>query len=283
MSTHDDGSVAGPSALPQVLAGRTVVIAADRRSVEFAGSLERRGARVWRGPAMRNVPLADDVELIAATRALVASPPDIVVITTGVGFRGWFEAAASVGLEADLAAALGSARVLARGPKSRGAIIRHGIEVEWTAESETSAEVLAKLLTEDVSGKRIAVQHHGAGADGLDTELADAGADVVSLVVYKWGPPADPQALATTLRACAAGEVDVVAFTAAPGVVAWFDAARDAGLESEILERFAAGMVAAAVGPVTAAPLIERGVTPIQPERFRLGALTKEILEHFSS
>jgi uroporphyrinogen-III synthase len=60
------------------------------------------------------------------------------------------------------------------------------------AESETSAELGAFLLAEGVSGRRVAVQHHGSGADGLDELFSDAGADVVSLTVYRWGPPADP-------------------------------------------------------------------------------------------
>jgi hypothetical protein len=43
-----------------------------------------------------------------------------------------------------------------------------------------------------VSGLRIAVQHHGSGADGLDEAFAEAGATVSSVVVYSWGP-SDPR------------------------------------------------------------------------------------------
>ncbi len=268
--------------LAPVLKGKTVLIAADRRSTEFAGALERRGAQVLIGPAMRNVPLEDDADLLATTRALIETPPDIMVITTGVGFRGWFTAADAVGLGADLRRVLSSARILARGPKSKGAIQAAELDVEWVAESETSQEVCERLLAEGVSGKRIAVQHHGAGADGLDENLAAAGADVVSLVVYRWGPPSDPQALRDTLAATARGEVDVVAFTSAPGTQEWFAAAERDGLTAEILAQFQAGMVAAAVGPVTAVPLQDRGITPIVPERFRLGALARLIVDHFA-
>ena len=75
------------------LAGYTVGITAERRREEFAAALERQGATVISGPAIRIVPLADDRELLAATRRALAVPLDIVVGTTGVGFRGWLEAA----------------------------------------------------------------------------------------------------------------------------------------------------------------------------------------------
>ena len=51
------------------LAGYTVGITAARRREEFAAALERRGAKVVSGPAIRIVPLADDSELRAATSA----------------------------------------------------------------------------------------------------------------------------------------------------------------------------------------------------------------------
>ena len=40
---------------------------------------------------------------------------------------------------------------------------------------------------------------------------------------------------------------------------------------------------AAAVGPVTAAPLVDAGIVPIQPERFRMGALIRLVCEHLES
>ena len=78
-------------ALP--LAGYTVAVTAARRKEELGALLDRRGARVVYAPAIRIVPLSDDTELVAATRAVLAAPVDLVVATTGVGFRGWLEAA----------------------------------------------------------------------------------------------------------------------------------------------------------------------------------------------
>ena len=65
------------------LAGFTVGVTAARRADELGAMLERRGAAVQHAPALRIVPLADDTQLLAATRELVARPPDITVATTG--------------------------------------------------------------------------------------------------------------------------------------------------------------------------------------------------------
>src|SRR3546814_1828818 len=128
-------------------------------------------------------------------------------------------------MEADLAdhltAALADAQLVARGPKARGAIQQAGLTADWVAESETSAELGAYLVAQGIEGSRIAVQHHGSGADGLDELFAEHGADVVSLTVYRWGPPPDPAVIRRSVEQTADGEVDAVLFTSAPGAAEW--------------------------------------------------------------
>src|ERR1043166_6013698 len=88
------------------LCGFTVAVTADRRREELAALLERRGARVVLAPALRIVPIADDAELCANTAALVDQPPSIVFASTGIGMRGWLEAAEGWGIAEPLRAAL---------------------------------------------------------------------------------------------------------------------------------------------------------------------------------
>lgn len=268
--------------ISQTMAGCVVLVTADRRSAELGTALARRGAVVRHAPAMSIAGHIDDAALAEGTRAVIARPPEIVVVTTGIGFRGWTEAADAVGLLDPLLAVLGSARIVARGPKARGAIQAAGLHADWVAESETSAEIAEVLLDEGVAGRRIAVQHHGAGADGLDEAFAAAGADVQSLVVYRWGPPPDPAALEASVRAAAGGEIDVVVFTSAPGAAAWLAAADEAGVQAGLRRRFAGGgLLAAVVGPVTARPLLDAGITPLMPDRGRLGSLVRTLVAHF--
>jgi uroporphyrinogen-III synthase len=270
--------------LSQVMAGCVVLITADRRSGELAAAFERRGASIRHAPALGMVPHTDDEQLVADTRRLLENPPDVVVATTGVGFRGWIEAADAAGLAGPLLEVLGRARIVARGPKARGAIQAAGLNADWVAESETAAEIADVMLGEGVTGLRIAVQHHGAGSDGLDEAFTQAGADVQSLVVYRWGPPPDPAALEASVRAAAAGEIDAVVFTSAPGAHAWLEAADAVGVTDALLTRFADhSIVAAAVGPVTAGPLADRGIEPLVPDRGRLGALVRTLVAHYDA
>jgi Uroporphyrinogen-III synthase HemD len=104
------------------LAGFTVAVTAERRRDEIAALLDRRGARVVTGSAISIVPLADDQALHAATAACIALAPDLVIATTGFGFRGWLEAAEGWGLGDALRSALQAASLVARGPKPCGAI-----------------------------------------------------------------------------------------------------------------------------------------------------------------
>jgi len=269
--------------LEQHLAGCVILVTAERRSAELASALERRGALVRHAPSLSMLPLDDDVALAAATQAIIDEPPDIVVATTGIGFRSWIDAAETIGLGDELLAVLGAARIVARGPKARGAIQAAGLNADWVAESETSTELAEFLLAEGVEGRTIAIQYHGSGADGIDALFRDAGARVQTVIVYRWGPPRDPELVTEWVARTAAGEVDAVLFTSAPAAAAWVEAAVHGGLSDSLLARFTSGQVTAfAVGPITAGPLRDVGIDPVVPSRGRLGALVREVIAHYS-
>ncbi|MGL5829157.1 MAG: uroporphyrinogen-III synthase, partial [Angustibacter sp.] len=269
---------------PTALAGCTMLITADRRASELGTALERRGARIMHAPSLTIIPHIDDAALIASTHELLQDPPDIVVVTTGIGFRGWIEAADAAGLAEPLLEALRRAQLVARGPKARGAIQATGLTADWVAESETTAEITTWLLAEGVAGQKVAVQHHGAGSDGIDEALLAAGAQVRSLIVYRWGPPPDQERLNQSVHASLNGDIDAVVFTSAPGVNAWLAAAAELGVVDDVVRACQrSDLVAAAVGPVTAAPLLGAGISPIIPERGRLGALVRSLVVHFGT
>lgn len=269
-------------ALDSALAGCTIIVAADRRSVDLATALERRGAVVHRAPALSIVTNSDDAELLARTERVIASPPDIVIVTTGVGFRGWMDAAHENGLDGQLDRALQGAHFVARGPKAHGAIQQAGFTADWVAESETSAEVGEYLLASGVAGKRILVQHHGAGADGLDELLTDAGAEVLSITVYRWGPPPDPDVVRRSALQAAGGEADAVLFTSAPGAASWIAFAEESGALESVRRRAESGrLLLACVGPITAAPLHTANLRTTIADRGRLGSLARTVIAHF--
>jgi uroporphyrinogen-III synthase len=266
-----------PATLP--LTGRTVAVTAERRRAELGALLERRGASVVYAPAIRVVPLEDDADLLAATREVLARPVDLAVATTGVGFRGWLAAAADWDLP--LVEHLRPARVLARGPKARGAIRGGGLADAWSPESESSAEVLEHLLSGaegPLAGRRIAVQLHGDPLTGVIAALREAGAEVIPVPVYRWMPPEDVAPLHRLVRSLATGTPDAVTFTSAPAAASLLQAADDLGLRDDVVAALRGPVVPVAVGPVTAAPLTAAGVPTRQPARARLADLAREVV-----
>jgi uroporphyrinogen-III synthase len=259
------------------LAGYTVGVTAARRADELGALLTRRGATVHYGPAIRIVPLADDTELVAATRSLLADPADVVVATTGIGFRGWVEAADGWGLGEDLRKVLDSASLLTRGPKAKGAVRAAGLVEEWAPGSESSAEVLDHLLESGVDGRRIAVQLHGEPLRDFVDTLRAAGAEVLEIPVYRWTAPADPAPLSRLLDAVLAGQVDALTFTSAPAAASVLRAAEQRGDRDAVLDALRCAVLVACVGPITAGPLTRAGVPVVQPERARIGALVREL------
>ncbi|MET9496385.1 uroporphyrinogen-III synthase [Streptomyces sp. NPDC006552] len=264
---------AGPPHGP--LAGFTVGVTAARRADELIALLRRRGATVLHAPALRIVPLADDSELLAATKELLDHAPDVVVATTAIGFRGWIEAADGWGLGEALLARLRGVELLARGPKVKGAVRAAGLTEEWSPSSESMAEVLERLLAEGVQDRRVAVQLHGEPLPGFVEALREAGAEVVGVPVYRWMPPEDIGPVDRLLDATVARGVDALTFTSAPAAASLLDRARERGLLPGLLAAMEHDAVPACVGPVTALPLQAHGVPTVQPERFRLGPLVQ--------
>ncbi|CAM3826833.1 uroporphyrinogen-III synthase [Tsukamurella strandjordii] len=262
------------------LLGFTVAVTAARRADELSTLLERRGAAVVAAPAIAMVPLSDDVRLRAATDELLAAPPDLLVATTGIGFRGWLEAAEGWGVAEELLGALGGGRVISRGPKATGALRAAGLREEWSPKSESSAEVLSHLGGEDLHGQRVAVQLHGATDDwdpnpGLLDGLRALGAEIVPVPVYRWEQPDDLSGLDRIVEAIALADVDAVTFTSAPAAASLLERAGELGVSGSVHAALTGPVTVYCVGPVTATPLQRVGVPSVTPERMRLGALAR--------
>lgn len=274
----------GPRSDGLPLTGFTVAITAARRADEFETLLRRRGAVVTSTPAIAMVPLSDDERLREVTDDLIATPPDLLIATTGIGFRGWIEAADGWGQAESLLDALGRARVISRGPKATGALRAAGLREEWSPVSESSVEVLTHLTADDLAGKRVAVQLHGATDDwdpvpGFLDALGERGADVVGVPVYRWEQPSDTIALDALVEKIALSQVDAVTFTSAPAVASVLMRAEDMGLLAGVRHALSGPVIPYCVGPVTAAPLTRTGIESVAPDRMRLGALARLVAD----
>ena len=241
------------------LTGFRVAVTSARRADELRALLRKRGAGVASAAAIEMVPLPDDDELRVNTKALIDVHPDIVIATTGIGFRGWVAAADGWGLANELIASLGKARIVSRGPKATGALRAAGLPEEWSPESESSRELLHYLVEGGISGQRIAVQMPGATAEWdpfpefLDA-LRAAGADVVPIRVYRWHPVPRNGDFDQLVAGIAEEKFDAVSFTSAPAVAAVLMRAGEMGIEDRVLTALRTNVHAMCVGPYRPPP-----------------------------
>src|SRR4051812_43673801 len=118
------------------LKGFRIGVTSDRRADDLIAALERRGAQVLHAPALRIARNDQDGPLVVQTRDVIAARPEVVLITTGYGMRGWFEVADGAGRGSELPAVLEAATILARGPKAVGAVRAAGLEDAHTSHKD---------------------------------------------------------------------------------------------------------------------------------------------------
>lgn len=261
-------------AIPRLL-GHTVALTGDRRSDELAAHLHALGAEVLHGPMVRTRPVADDDRLLrAATDAVLTDPPDYLLATTGIGIRGWINAAEAWRARTELLQKLARTRILARGPKVVGSLSEAGLAAWYLTETGRTSAMVDHLLATGVAGAHVAIQLPGDAMDDTIATLTQAGARVTAIPVYEWTWPDDLEPARRVLRAIADVRVSAVTFTSRPAVRHFAALAAREGLEQAVIRALRRPVLPVCIGPTTADALRELiGATPISPDRAMLGAL----------
>lgn len=270
-----------PGFRPDQLEGFRIGVTSDRRSGDLIDAFVRRGAQVLHAPTLRMANAISDDPVVEDTRAIIDARPDVLLATTAYGIRRWFEVADAAGLGEALLGALSDTAILVRGPKARGGIRAAGLNDVGMSAEETTESLIDEVLATRPAGLTVAVQLHGFLNPSQLDRLRGAHDRVLTVEPYRWIAPdeADDRVDRLIDAACTGG-LDCITFTSAPAVHALFAAAEARGCSDDLVDALCGPVVAAAVGPVTAAPLVAAGITPIQPERFRMGALIRLVCEH---
>lgn len=260
------------------LAGCTIGITADRRWQEQARLFEKRGARVLHGPTLRTVDLSHDERLKAATAAVARQPLDYAVVSTGMGFRMWMEAAAGWGMAEAVIEALGRARICARGAKASAAVKAAGLEPWWRAPHETMEEIVEHLSENGAGGTRIAVQLFDPDGHPSTAALRDMASELVEVPVYRWVLPDDTSPARQLVEAAVTGRLDAITFTSQPAVHQLFRIAESASLADELRDACNGRLLAACVGPVCAEAARQEGVERmVWPDPPRLPGMVRQV------
>jgi uroporphyrinogen-III synthase len=264
--------------------GLRVLSFESRRSTEMAALISNYGGQPISAPALREVPIESNSEAVAFADALTRGEIDLVILLTGVGTRALIALVEKTRDRAAFVGALGRTRIAARGPKPVAAL-REVDLTPWVVapEPNTWRELLAALDGRAsefrLQGARVAVQEYGASNPQLLDGLAERGAAVIRVPVYRYALPDDTTSLQDAARAVADGQIDVALFTTSMQVVHLLEIARQHNLEHAVRQRFQS-MAVASIGPTTSEELREHGITiDIEASHPKMGFLVRDAAE----
>jgi uroporphyrinogen-III synthase len=180
--------------------------------------------------------------------------------------------------------ALGSVRVITRGPKPVAVLRELQIPVWANApEPNTWRELLdtldARASEWPLRGQRIAVQEYGASNEDLLAGLRARGAIVTAVRAYRWALPADLEPLRRAAAAVAAADVDVMLITSGVQFVHFWRVVGDLGVEPAVRLGLSHVLIGS-IGPAASAELRRHGIEPsFEPAHPKMGLLVREAAE----
>jgi len=250
----------------------------SRRNHEMTTLIEKSGGQAIVAPCLQEVPLRDNQEALLFGQKLIAGEIDGVVFTTGAGVDVLFDVLGTQYSKDALSNSFSKVTLVARGPKPFSALRDRGFQnILAIDEPATSHQVLTIMDQEGLlQGKTIAVQEYGSSSNELSDGLAERGARVFRVPVYRWTLPADTEPLRHALHTVIGGQADVALFTNSNQIQQVLRFAQEEGIEKEFREALSR-MVVASVGPVCTEFLDEYGVpVDLQPETPKMDALVAE-------
>ena len=263
------------------LAGLRVLSLESRRAAEMARLIENYGGRAIVAPSMREVPLESNTEALEFARALTAGRFDMVIFLTGVGTRALTKVVETIYPVDQFAAALRKITIVARGPKPVAALKEMNVPVTIAVPEPNTWRDLLRVLDEragaaPLKGRRVAVQEYGASNPELLSGLAERGAQVTRVPVYRWALPEDTAPLRAAAEAVSRGAIDVALFTTSIQVAHLLKIAREMNREQDLRRAFARILIGS-IGPMTSEELCEQGLSPdFEPAHPKMGFLVNE-------
>lgn len=242
------------------LAGCKVALPETRQLDALARMLESQGAIPLRYPLVAILDSDDEAHVNQWLQMLVDGRFTDVLFYTGEGFRRLLGFAdRTIGREKVLSS-LGGVRKICRGPKPAQALREHGMRADLKVEPATTAGIVETL-------KGVDLQSHVLGIQLFDQEIPAPLAEYLNATnityhcvsPYRYAPASDTDKVLELIDRLEEGQVDVIAFTSASQVDRLWEVATRAD-RLAALEKGMSQVKVAAVGPVVAERLSDRGV-----------------------
>ncbi|WP_263378950.1 uroporphyrinogen-III synthase [Granulicella paludicola] len=265
-------------------AGLRVLSLESRRAKEIEKLIRTYGGEPFVVPAMREVSLDSNAPVLEFASQLIAGKIDVVIFLTGVGVRGLVDIVTAAGNRDAFLKALGSVRIISRGPKPEAALREIGIKpLAIAPEPNTWRELIAlmdKTFGSELGKLRIAVQEYGASNPELLAALSERCSSVLKVPVYKWELPENLQPLRETVHGIAHAQVDIILFTTAVQVIHLMMVAQEMNSVPDLM-RGLRHIAVISIGPTTTLELQHYGIQPdFEPSRPKLGFLVNEAAQY---
>lgn len=242
-----------------------------KQAADTAEAIRERGAEPVVLPTIEIGPAPDPAALREAARHV--RDYDFCVFTSANGVARFFEALATVGLDAR---AFAHCRVAAIGPKTREALIPFGIKADLTAESFVG-EALASAILEVGGVRRVLIPRAKVAREQLPEMLRGAGINVDVVPAYETRP-AGAEHRDRLLELLERQELDVMLFTSSSTVDSMVELL---GSEAATL---LSRVTIASIGPITSATAARHGLeVAVTADVYTVEGLLDALERHYAA
>src|SRR6266851_6141415 len=186
------------------------------------------------------------------SRIVGEGPVDWLVFMSPTGVDAFFDMLKSH--SSVLPSASGQIRIMAVGPKTSGALRRHGVQDVVVPEKYSSAGIANHLSKLEMKGQRVVLVRSSAADDRLAGSLTSKGATVETITIYQSLVPTNRESVLNFLARLEKGQFQAVLFTSAASASNLFSMAEHEIPKSLLINLMRSPLVGA-IGPATAEKL----------------------------
>jgi len=264
--------------------GLRVLSLESRRAREIEKLIRTYGGEPIVVPAMREVGLESNQQVLDFALELIAGKFEMVIFMTGVGVRAMLDIVQTRFDREEFLSALRKVHVVARGAKPNTALRDLKIPVAVISEEPSTWHELLRAIDttygDSLADMRVAVQEYGASNPELLSELNSRTRELTKVPVYQWALPEDLQPLRECILGILNGMVDVVLFMTAVQIIHLFQVAEQMQVAPQLLSSLQS-MVVLSIGPTTSEELAHYGIVPdFEPSRPKMGFLVNEAAQY---
>ena len=204
-------------------------------------------------------------------------PIDWLVFMSSTGVDAFFDVLQSH--SSVLPSALGTIRIMAIGPRTRGALERRGVREISVPEDYSSSGIADHLSKFGSKGQRVVLIRSSAGDERLAAALASRGLAVEKITSYQSVIPGNLESVFAFFSGLEDQRFQAVLFTSAVSTSNLFTIAEGQG--SSQLLHLLRPCVVGAIGPSTADRLRELGIDPMVPGRYLIEDAVEAVVKKY--